>query len=93
MLEAEAALRGHLVVSSFSGDVDVQLRRHGAVTVRAHGTKIDLGALAHNQATQPDGWVEVAIGAVDSAALMETALVEIRSLQGNVKFSIIESRP
>src|SRR6185295_494026 len=46
MLEAEAALRGHLVVSSFRGDVDVQLRRHGTVVVRAHGTKVDLGAMA-----------------------------------------------
>src|SRR5439155_26540957 len=43
-LEAEAALHGRLLVSAFKGDVDVQLRRHGAVMVRAHGTKVDLGA-------------------------------------------------
>lgn len=90
ILEAEAALRGHLVVSSFRGDVDVQLRRHGAVMVRAHGTKVDLGAPAR---PQPNGWVEASLGADDGAARVETALVEIRAVQGNVKFAIIESRP
>jgi DUF4097 and DUF4098 domain-containing protein YvlB len=90
MLEAEAALRGHLVVSSFKGDVDVQLRRHGALVVRAHGTKVDLGAQVR---TQPNGWVESSFGVSEAAALVETALVEIRAAQGNVKFAIIESRP
>jgi len=90
VLEAEAALRGHLVVSSFLGDVDVQLRRHGAVVVRARGTKVDLGAPVR---TQPNGWVEAAMGPADNAALVETALVEIRAAQGNIKFAIIEGRP
>jgi hypothetical protein len=90
MLEAEAALRGHLVVSSFRGDVDVQLRRHGVLVVRAHGTKVDLGAQVR---TQPNGWVESTFGSPEAAALLETALVEIRAAQGNVKFAIIESRP
>jgi len=85
VLEAEAALRGHLVVSSLKGDVDVQLRRHGAVLVRAHGTKVDLGAPVR---AQPNGWVESAFG---EAA--DTALVEIRSPQGNIRFAIIEGRP
>jgi DUF4097 and DUF4098 domain-containing protein YvlB len=86
MLEAEAALRGHLVVSSFKGDVDVQLRRHGAVMVRAHGTHVDLGAPMR---PQPNGWVESTFGQVATDA----ALVEIRSPQGNIRFAIIESRP
>jgi DUF4097 and DUF4098 domain-containing protein YvlB len=86
MLEAEAALRGHLVVSSFKGDVDVQLRRHGAVMVRAHGTNVDLGAPMR---AQPNGWVESSFGQVATDA----ALVEIRSPQGNIRFAIIESRP
>jgi len=85
VLEAEAALRGHLVVSSLKGDVDVQLRRHGALLVRAHGTKVDLGAPVR---AQPNGWVESAFG---EAA--DTALVEIRSSQGNIRFAIIEGRP
>jgi DUF4097 and DUF4098 domain-containing protein YvlB len=84
-LEAEAALHGHLVVSSFQGDVELELRRHGAVVVRAHGTKVDLGAPVR---TQPNGWVEAALGTGEGAAL-----VEIRAPQGNVKFAIIESRP
>jgi hypothetical protein len=86
LLEAEAALRGHLLVSAFKGDVDVQLRRHGAVMVRAQGTKVDLGA-----PMQPrlNGWVESAFGQVT----VDAAVVEIRSPQGNVRFAIIESRP
>jgi hypothetical protein len=89
VLEAEAALRGRLVVSSIKGDVDVQLRRHGAVVVRARGAKVDLGMPAQ---TQPNGWVEAALSVADGAAI-ETAIVELRSMQGNVRFAIIESRP
>ncbi len=85
VLEAEAALRGRIVVSAFKGDVDVQLRRRGALLVRAHGTRVDLGAPTR---PQPHGWVEAAFGTGTT-----TALVEIRSPQGNVKFAIIETRP
>jgi len=84
-LEAEAALHGHLVISSLQGDVELELRRHGAVVVRAHGTKVDLGAPVR---TQPNGWVEAALGTGEGATL-----VELRASQGNVKFAIIESRP
>ena len=90
MLEAEAALRGHLVVSSFKGDVDVQLRRHGAILVRARGAKVDLGGPVR---TQPNGWVETELGDPRASALIETALVEIRAPGGSVKFAIIETRP
>lgn len=85
VLEAEAALRGHLVVASLHGDVDVQLRRRGALVVRARGTKVDLGGPVR---AQPNGWVETSYGS-DPAA----TLVEIRSPQGNVRFAIIEARP
>jgi hypothetical protein len=88
VLEAEAALRGRLVVSSFKGDVDVQLREHGAILVRARGTKVDLGAPTR---TQLNGWVEASLGR--RAAAIETALVELRAPRGNVKFAIIESGP
>jgi hypothetical protein len=87
-LEAEAALRGRLVVSSFKGDVDVQLRDHGGLLVRARGTKVDLGTPAR---TQPDGWVEASFGV--RAAMVETAFIEIRAPRGNVKFAIIEGGP
>jgi len=89
VLEAEAALRGHLVVSSFKGDVDVQLHRHGAVMVRAQGTKVDLGAPMR---AQPNGWVESTFGQLGRIGT-DAALVEIRSPQGSVRFAIIESRP
>jgi len=88
VLEAEAALRGRLVVQSFKGDVDVQLREHGGILVRARGTKVDLGAPAR---TQPNGWVEASLGR--RAAAIETALVELRAPRGSVKFAIIESGP
>jgi Putative adhesin len=95
VLEAEAALRGHLVVSSFRGDIDVQLRRHGGVVVRARGSKVDLGVPVR---ARPNGWFEAAIAATGPAALVgaalaEAALVELRAAHGNVKFSVIDSRP
>jgi hypothetical protein len=89
VLEAEAALRGRLVVSSFKGDVDVQLRHRGNVLVRAHGVKVDLGAPTR---PRPDGWFEASLGA-DPRSLVATAVVELRAAQGNVKFAIIESGP
>ena len=81
-LEAEAALRGHLVVSSLRGDVDVRLHRHGAVIVRASGTKVDLGAPTK---VQPDGWAQATIGVSDVPAL-----IELRSRYANVQFTIVE---
>lgn len=86
MLEGEAALRGRLLVSAINGDVDIQLHRHGAVIVRARGTKVDLGAPMLPRA---NGWVESSFGQIASDA----AVVEIRSPGGNVRFAIIESAP
>jgi hypothetical protein len=86
LLEAEAALHGHLLVSAYKGDVDIQLRRHGAVMVRARGSKVELGAPMR---PRPNGWVESTFGQATSDA----AVVEIRVPQGNVRFAIIESQP
>jgi hypothetical protein len=88
VLEAEAALRGRIVVSSFKGDVDVQLREHGGILLRARGTKVDLGAPTR---AQPNGWVEASLGRRSSG--IETALVELRAPRGTVTFAIIESMP
>ena len=84
-LEAEAALRGHLVVSSLHGDVEVHLHRRGAVLLRAHGTKVDLGQLQQQVRAQPNGWSEASIGQGDNPAL-----VEMRSQYGAVTFTWIE---
>jgi len=89
-LEAEAPLRGRVMVSSLRGDVAVQLRRRGNVVVRARGTKVDLGMAPH---AQPDGWVEARYGQQRGAAIVEAALVELRAVSGVVTFAIIESRP
>ena len=88
VLEAEAALRGRIVVSSFKGDIDVQLREHGGILLRARGTKVDLGAPTR---AQPNGWVEASLGRRGVA--IETALVELRAPRGTVTFAIIESMP
>jgi hypothetical protein len=88
VLEAEAALRGRIVVSSFKGDVDVQLREHGGILLRARGTRVDLGAPTR---AQPNGWVEASLGRRSMA--IETALVELRAPRGTVTFAIIESMP
>src|SRR5690606_4540315 len=77
-LEAEAALRGRVVVSSMRGDVDVKLRRNGAMLVRGRGTKVDLGMPVQ---LQPSGWAQVAFGQGQ-----DPAIVELRSQHGVVRF-------
>ena len=84
MLEAEAALHGHLVVSSLRGDVEVRLHRHGPVFLRARGTKVDLGQ-QQTVHPQPNGWSETTIGQGD-----QPALVELRSTYGMVQFTVVE---
>ncbi|MGE5181658.1 MAG: hypothetical protein ACM31C_06335 [Acidobacteriota bacterium] len=85
VLEAEAALHGHLVVASLRGDVEVRLHRHGPVLVRGRGVKVDLGG-----ATRPymEGWLETSFGqgGIDSGP----ALVELRSHYGIVQFAIVQ---
>jgi hypothetical protein len=82
VLEAEAALHGRISVASLHGDVDVRLHRHGAVVVRARGTKVDLGQAAREQ---PDGWTQATVGDGDNPAM-----VELRSRFGLVQFAIVE---
>ena len=84
-LEGETSLRGRVVVATLKGDVDVRLRRQGAVTVRARGHKVNVGAGA---ITHPDGWVEMRYGQL--AANARPALVELRSRYGMVQFAIID---
>ena len=84
-LEAEAALRGRVFVSSLRGDVDVKLRRVGAVLVRSRGTKIDWGALSKSVQGMPNGWAQVALGQGQ-----DPALVELRSQHGNVRFTFVQ---
>ena len=83
MLEAEAALHGHLVVSSLRGDIDVRLRRHGAILIRARGSRVDMGAGA--LAPRPDGWVQTALGQG-----AQPALVELQSHYGTVRFVVLD---
>jgi hypothetical protein len=85
VLEAETALRGHLVVSSLHGDVDVRLHRHGAITVRARGTKVDLGTPVTARA---DGWVQTAFGELSGQD--PPAMVELRSRWGVVQLAVVE---
>jgi hypothetical protein len=81
-LEAESALHGHIMVASLHGDLDVHLHRHGAIVVRAHGVKIDLGAQVK---AQQDGWVETTFGQGETPTL-----VEMRSRYGAVQFAIVQ---
>ncbi|MBA3396414.1 MAG: DUF4097 family beta strand repeat protein [Deltaproteobacteria bacterium] len=85
VIEAEASIRGKLVVSSMRGDIDVRLRRNGVLVVRGRGTKVNLGATSRSRS---DGWVETQLGHL--AAGVTPALVEMRSRHGNVQFAIIE---
>jgi len=82
VLEAEASLRGRVFVSSLRGDIDVKLRRQGAVLIRGRGTKVDLGSLAQNL---PNGWAQVGIGQGQ-----DPTIVELRSQHGIVRFAIVQ---
>jgi hypothetical protein len=81
-LEAEPALRGRVVVSSLRGDVDVKLRRNGALLLRGRGKKLDFGMAMQ---TQPNGWSQVAIGQGQ-----DPAIVELRSQHGTVRFAFVQ---
>jgi len=82
-LEAEAAMHGHIVVSSLRGDVDVKVRRQAniAMVIRGRGTKVDLGGAG----TRNGEWSEVKLGSTE-----QPALVELRSTFGLVRFAVIE---
>ncbi len=86
VLEAEATLRGRVIVSSIKGDVDVKLRRRGSagITVRARAAHVNFG-----QVTPPPvaGWTETKVG---NAQATGAAFVEMRSRLGTVQFTIVE---
>jgi hypothetical protein len=85
VLEGEAPLRGRLIVASVRGDINVRMRRNGAIVIRARAAKVDLGPAPARP--QPDGWVETQFGPHTAAA---PSLIEMRSRVGNVSFAIIE---
>jgi len=85
VLEGEAPLRGRMIVASIRGDINVRVRRNGAIVIRARATKVDLGVAQAR--TQPDGWVEAQFGQHTAAA---PSLIEMRSRVGNVSFGIID---
>jgi hypothetical protein len=82
-LEAEAIVRGRIVVSSLKGDVDVKIRRPAqvAMVVRGRGTKVDLG----QKVGLIGGWQEAKIGSGG-----EATVVELRANRGFVRFSVIQ---
>lgn len=83
-LEAEAALRGHIVVSSMHGDIDVKVRRHAqtAMFVRGRGPRVDLGP---GTISQIGAWHETRFGTGG-----EATLVELRANHGFVRFAVIQ---
>lgn len=87
-IEAEAALRGRLVVASLNGDVEVRLRRSVPVTVRARGTKVNLGSAMANVKKQQDAWMEAQVGRIAPGAT--PSLVQLSSRHGTVELVFIE---
>ena len=85
VLEGEMALRGRLVVSSLHGDIDVRLRRHGAVNVRARGGKVDLGQPS-NLIERTAGWTVATLGRSSDPS----ASVELQSKYGIVSLAVIQ---
>lgn len=88
VLEAEASLRGRIVIASLRGDVDVKLRRHGVVVVRARGPRLSLGSSMASAKAAKDGWVEGQLGGFEPSA--QASIVELRSRYGLVQFAVIE---
>jgi DUF4097 and DUF4098 domain-containing protein YvlB len=91
VLEAETGLRGRIVVSSLSGDVDVKLRRqHTAVVIRARGASVNLHDVpASATAPQAGGWVEARLGTPGKGTI--PAFVEMRSRHGNVQLTALDA--
>ena len=93
-LEAELALNGKLIVASMRVNVDVRVRRTGALIVRARGkdAKVEFDKAAQQQAqvaptARPDGFTEAQFGQLAGNA--PSALVELRSTFGLVTFGMI----
>jgi hypothetical protein len=85
ILEGEIPLRGRLIVASTRGDINIRMRRTGAIIIRARATRVDLGAAQAR--TQPDGWIEAQFGQHTGVA---ASLIEMRSRVGSVSFGIID---
>lgn len=86
-LEAEASLRGRVVVASLNGNIEVKMRRHThAILARAHAAKVNLGGMTTT--SQPDGWREARVGQASDKAL--PMLVEMRSRIGNVQLVFVD---
>lgn len=85
VLEAETALHGRLVVSSLHGDIEVHLRRHTAINVRARGGKVDLGQPA-NLIEHTAGWTVATLGRSSDPM----ASVELMSKYGAVSLAVIQ---
>ncbi|HEY5950018.1 MAG TPA: DUF4097 family beta strand repeat-containing protein [Kofleriaceae bacterium] len=83
-LEADAALRGHIRVSSLRGDIDVKVRpaMKAGLIVRGRGTKVDLGS---QTVSVLGSWQEAKFGSGG-----EAALVELRAPRGFVRFAVIQ---
>ncbi|MBX3157966.1 MAG: hypothetical protein KF773_18505 [Deltaproteobacteria bacterium] len=91
-LEAEVALTGRVIVASMKGNVDVRVRKHGVLLVRARGARVEFDQAAQQQqyatpTTRPDGFVEAQFGTL--AGNSPSALVELRSQLGMVTFGMI----
>ena len=85
VFEGEASLRGHIVISSLKGDIEVKLRRNGAMVVRGRGGKVNLGTMTK---AGPGGWVQAQHGKV--ASNEAPASVELQSRDGTVDFSVVQ---
>ncbi len=84
-LEYESAMRGHLVVSSLHGDIDIRMHRRGAVSMRARGAKVDLG----QQTSLVNGWAQATLGSATRPG-EAAASVELMSKYGIVSLAVIQ---
>lgn len=85
VVEAETSVRGHLVVSTLQGNIDVRVRRRGPVLVRARAAKVNLGPRV-SEVQRQAGWSTAIVGSRSDPA----AVVELQSRYGVVQFAIVE---
>ncbi len=83
-LEGDLALGGKVMVSSLRGNLTVRLRSRGAVTVRATGSKVDLGEAAKTRVVK--GVTLAELGEREDGEAISA--IDLRSRYGVVTFSV-----
>lgn len=85
-LDGELPLGGHLVVASLQGNLEIKMKAHGALRVKARSAgTVAFEGISPEPADKDAQWVEARYGHGK-----KSAAVELRSRYGDVRFAIVE---